>query len=794
VSAIGGRPAAATAGAPPAVPPRATPRPAVGSAATTAFVRLATFAALALFAGTHWAALVESPLLGRTVLVVLVATGTGAVLALLGAPGVRPRLTAALGGRGRLAGGLIAAVALLVGLAGLALALGAAGLPLRLLGPNNWDELFDGLDRGLAGAQTAEWPYDGADSWVRLTTLLGAPCLIGLAALAAFFPARRFAGALSWVGLVSLLVLYGSAVTEKDPRAPLLQGLMLLVLIAAWLWLPRLSPPEALAGAGLVLSLGALSLPVAAALDTDRPWWNYGAWTWLENDSAITFDWTHRYGPLDWPREGTTLLNVKSNRAHYWKAETLDTFDGLRWIRGTSSDATQALQDLPSPASADGHWNYFEWNRKWDEEIRFTVRSLSTDLLVSAGIPYRISGAGLTSTAGDGTTRVAEGRLNEGDSYTVETYAPNPTPEQMRNAPGDLSTALIAYTAVALPGRGASGLDPDDATNPPREEIYVPLWGNTPFGDPEAPRRKLESSVYGEMFAIASRVTAGAPSMYDAVRRVERYLDRNLTYSEKPRPARYPLNAFLFRDKFGYCQQFSGAMALMLRMAGIPARVAAGFAPGSFNRDSGEYRVRDLDAHSWVEVYFNGIGWVTFDPTPAAAPAERPRDLKSSAATAGAVNGSRAGLAADRGKGAGGAGPGEDSGGGLSVWLLLPLLLLVGAGVAAWRIVITARRLGPEELAEAQLAELRRALARLHWDVPAGTTLLGLERRLGRAAGPAAARYAAALRAHRYDPRAPGAPSLRQRRELRRDLTARSGLRGRVIGLIVIPPGGPRPA
>ena len=64
-------------------------------------------------------------------------------------------------------------------------------------------------------------------------------------------------------------------------------------------------------------------------------------------------------------------------------------------------------------------------------------------------------------------------------------------------------------------------------------------------------------------------------------------------------------------------------MALMLRMSGIPARVATGFSPGSLNRDTGEYRVRDLDAHSWVEVYFNDIGWVTFDPTPPAAPADR---------------------------------------------------------------------------------------------------------------------------------------------------------------------------
>jgi hypothetical protein len=134
-----------------------------------------------------------------------------------------------------------------------------------------------------------------------------------------------------------------------------------------------------------------------------------------------------------------------------------------------------------------------------------------------------------------------------------------------------------------------------------------------------------------------------------------------------------------------------------------------------------------------------------------------------------------------------------DSDGGASPWLLLPLLVLAGAGLLVWRLGQRARRLGAAQLAEAQLAELRRALARLGWDVPAAATLLGLERRLGRAAGPAAAHYAAALRAHRYDPRTPDAPTLRARRELRRDLTTGAGLRGRVLGWIAIPPGGPRP-
>jgi hypothetical protein len=121
------------------------------------------------------------------------------------------------------------------------------------------------------------------------------------------------------------------------------------------------------------------------------------------------------------------------------------------------------------------------------------------------------------------------------------------------------------------------------------------------------------------------------------------------------------------------------------------------------------------------------------------------------------------------------------------------LATLAGAGAWVVRRVRAQRGLTPEQRAEAQLAELRRALARLEWDVPAATTLLGLERRLGRAAGPAAARYAAELRAHRYDPRAPSAPGWRDRRALRRELSSNAGLVGRLRGLLAIPPGGPRP-
>jgi protein-glutamine gamma-glutamyltransferase len=800
------RPAAATAGAPPSAAGR-VPAAARASVHRPTLVRLAVFAALALFGAAHWAALVADQRLGRTLLVVLVAVGGAAVLALLGAAPAAAILTRVLGGRPRGARALIVALALVTGIATLCLGLGAAGLPLRLLGPENWPELVDGLDRGLGGVEGVNWPYHGQDEWIRLTILLGAPFLLAIAATLAFFPARRGAPLLRAAGLVVLLLLYGTAVTEHDPGEPLLRGLALLVLLAGWLWLPRLGAREAAVGAAVVVAVGILSLPPAAALDGEDPWWDYRAWNWFGGGSPITFDWSHEYGPLDWPREGTTLLNIRSDRPHYWKAETLNTFDGLRWVR-TPYNNSDPFAELPDPFSLEQgrNWNFREYNERWDEEIRVTVRSLTSELVVGAGTTYEVDDARVAYSV-DGTTRLLGDALEEGDSYTVHAYAPDPSRDQMRRSTEDGFPGYYGrYTRVFLPDPGESategvGLQGDAARSQAieqRESVTPPLWGEQAF-DGGFADRQLRSSEYRQVYDLALRWTAGQERAYDAVKAIETRLQEDYRYSERVPTQPIPLDGFLFEDRRGYCQQFSGAMALMLRMVGIPARVAAGFSPGSLNRDTGEFRVRDLDAHSWVEVYFTGIGWVPFDPTPIRAPAESQSSglLATSAARgdAGEVANARGGVAAsERGTDLGGQ-LGEEGGDG---WILKLMGLLVlagaaGAGVAAVRRVRALRGLTAEQLAEAQLAELRRALARLDWEVPAATTLLGLERRLGRLAGPASARYAAGLRAHRYDPRAPRAPGSRDRRELRRELSSRAGLAGRLRGLLAIPPGGPRP-
>ena len=76
---------------------------------------------------------------------------------------------------------------------------------------------------------------------------------------------------------------------------------------------------------------------------------------------------------------------------------------------------------------------------------------------------------------------------------------------------------------------------------------------------------------------------------------------------------------FLFETKTGHCEYFASAMAIMLRLQGVPARLVTGFSATNKNPLTGYFEVRALDAHAWVEAYFPAHGWVTFEPTPAKA-------------------------------------------------------------------------------------------------------------------------------------------------------------------------------
>ena len=119
---------------------------------------------------------------------------------------------------------------------------------------------------------------------------------------------------------------------------------------------------------------------------------------------------------------------------------------------------------------------------------------------------------------------------------------------------------------------------------------------------------------------LATQVTQAAGNDYDRATALERYLATNYAYTlQLPRSVpNDPLANFLFERKRGHCEYFASAMAVMLRTLHIPSRVVNGFRTGEFNDLTGNYVVRASNAHSWVEAYFAGYGWVSFDPTPPA--------------------------------------------------------------------------------------------------------------------------------------------------------------------------------
>jgi protein-glutamine gamma-glutamyltransferase len=126
-----------------------------------------------------------------------------------------------------------------------------------------------------------------------------------------------------------------------------------------------------------------------------------------------------------------------------------------------------------------------------------------------------------------------------------------------------------------------------------------------------------------EVRRLAREVRAGAADPDSAARRLSAHLSTNYRYTltltrESQRP---PLEEFLFVRRSGNCEYFAAALAVMLRSEGIPSRVVAGFQRGEWNPYGRYFMVRLSDAHSWVEAYVEGRGWVAFDPSPRGEPA-----------------------------------------------------------------------------------------------------------------------------------------------------------------------------
>jgi hypothetical protein len=191
------------------------------------------------------------------------------------------------------------------------------------------------------------------------------------------------------------------------------------------------------------------------------------------------------------------------------------------------------------------------------------------------GDPVTVTGLPPQTWAYDGRSGIAyTSRPRQEDSWQQQAVLPAPTADQLRAAEG-AAGAGAEYLSV-------DGVDPRVAE-------------------------------------IAAEVTRDRETGFDKTMALVDYFagpDSTFGYSLQTAPSAGddPLVEFLTVGRIGYCEQFASAMAVMLRTVGVPARVAVGFTGGT---DSGRYRsVTTADAHAWVEAWFPGVGWTTFDPTP----------------------------------------------------------------------------------------------------------------------------------------------------------------------------------
>lgn len=186
-------------------------------------------------------------------------------------------------------------------------------------------------------------------------------------------------------------------------------------------------------------------------------------------------------------------------------------------------------------------------------------------------------------------------------------------PALAADAAGGLSlpappNSRVRYLAFSQPER----FSPAELDRPARAADYPP----------EIRERYLQLPEIAPGVARLSReLTAAATTPYQAARRIEQYLSEHLRYTLDLRgePDRDPVEEFLLVRRAGSCEYFAAGMAVLLRAAGIPARVVNGFQRGEWNEVGQYYAVRQRDAHSWVEVFLPEAGWVTFDPSPRAA-------------------------------------------------------------------------------------------------------------------------------------------------------------------------------
>jgi transglutaminase-like putative cysteine protease len=645
------------------------------------------------------------------------------------------------------------------------------------------DPLGTAIDRGLLDFYDRSLPFDPAARPEMHALVLAALFAAELMVVAALAAGRTL--------LAAILLVAGAGwpATLVEGRAELAVGALLLTAALWVVVLARGRPPRALlpglaAGAVLVALGAAASTSGAISKEGVLAWRDWKLYRVPGTPVGVRYVWDANYGGIAFPETQTTVLRIKApRRALYWRASTLDTFTGDRWIEDLyPAGATPAIgsvirnAQLPPRAANERAWVRQE----------VSVEAFDDDHVVAAATPMRIESDSMERLFAfdNGGVKVLHG-LRRGQRYTVSSYAPRPVPAELRRSravyPADVARYLRIGRAGGVPVFGERGRK-RVVESYFSDDRYQALWA------------------YRAVWREAGRLTARAKSPYEATLAIERWLrtDGSFRYEEKPAVAlgTPPLVDFVVRGRAGYCQHFAGTMALMLRFLGIPARVAVGFTAGTWK--GGVWTVTDHQAHAWVEAWFDGWGWLTFDPTPGRGTISAAYTWASDSADAIFELGGRRileqgrlpGVRTDLGPAAPNAERGRDP------WPLLgPVIALVAAVVGLGLVKVARRRaryLGrdPRRRASAARAELADWLRDQGIDVTSQTTLRELAATLESALGVSGRAFAAAVGRARYGPPERAAEAAADaRRELRlllRALRARLNPRRRLRGYLAV--------
>lgn len=252
----------------------------------------------------------------------------------------------------------------------------------------------------------------------------------------------------------------------------------------------------------------------------------------------------------------------------YLRAMTLRKFDPQRgWQLDGLTQGVDAGRPLPLPEGttiAEGR----------QATVHIDPVGYRDPWLPVFGRPEAVSGMGQNWRYDPAAGVVFTQARQQSRPYTETLALPDPSPQQLRQAHGPV--------AVDPAYRDTTGIPP-------------------------------------QIQQLADKITAGAPTPFDKARALNQY------FTDPANGFRYDLETappvtsdalvdFMLHGKRGFCEQFASSLAVLLRAEGIPSRVAVGFTPG---RQEGNSRVITTnDAHAWVEAYFPGHGWITFDPTP----------------------------------------------------------------------------------------------------------------------------------------------------------------------------------